>query len=83
VRGALVLVAVLTGLTSLDEYVPLLVRSTGAGAVLLAAGSVHQSVWGVPVAAVAFGAFRWSVAAAASPAGVGRALAYISGCRRR
>ncbi|WP_344272138.1 MFS transporter [Actinomadura napierensis] len=100
VRGALVLVAVLTGVTSLDEYVPLLVRSTGvasvwvpvlvlvvmvgdavggwlsgrgvrrlapvvgAGAVLLAAGSVHQSVWGVPLVAAAFGAFRWSVTAA-------------------
>jgi hypothetical protein len=31
--------------------------------VLLAAGSVGESVWGVPVVAVAFGAFRWSVAA--------------------
>ncbi|MEU9016882.1 MFS transporter [Actinomadura sp. NPDC048394] len=99
VRGALVLAAVVTGVTSVDEYVPLLVRSTGvaavwvpllvlvvtvgdavggwvagrgvrwlgpvlgAGAVLLAAGSVGESVWGVPVVAVAFGAFRWSVAA--------------------
>ncbi|MWA05961.1 MFS transporter [Actinomadura sp. LD22] len=99
VRGALVLAAVVTGVTSVDEYVPLLVRATGvaavwvpllvlvvmagdaaggwmagrggrwlgpvvgAGAVLLAAGSAGGSVWGVPLVAAAFGAFRWSVAA--------------------
>src|SRR5690606_31294732 len=97
VRWSLALVVVLEGVTALDEYVPLLVRSTGvaaasvpllvlvvtagdavggwlagrgvrwlapvlgAGAVLLAVGSLGGSPGGV---AVAFGVFRWAMAAA-------------------
>ncbi|MEU5993690.1 MFS transporter [Spirillospora sp. NPDC047418] len=100
VRWALVLVMVLEGVTSLDEYVPLLVRSTGvagaavpllvlvvtvgdavggwlagrragwlppvlvAGAVCLAAGSLSGRPGGLAGVAVAFGVFRWAMAAA-------------------
>nr|WP_034517293.1 MFS transporter [Actinomadura rifamycini] len=100
VRGALVLSLVLMGVTSLDEYVPLVVRSTGVaavwvpllvlvvtvgdavggwsagrgvgrlpvvlgvGAVCLAAGSLGGSPAGLVLVAVAFGVFRWAMAAA-------------------
>lgn len=100
VRWSLALVVVLEGVTALDEYVPLLVRSTGvaaasvpllvlvvtagdavggllagrgvrwlapvlgAGAVLLAVGSLGGSPGGVAGVAVAFGVFRWAMAAA-------------------
>ncbi|MBE1536339.1 hypothetical protein H4W34_006172 [Actinomadura algeriensis] len=100
VRGAVVLSVVLTGVTSLDEYVPLVVRSMGvaavwvpllvlvvtvgdavggwfagrgagrlpvvlgAGAVCLAAGSLGGSPAGLVLVAVAFGVFRWAMAAA-------------------
>ncbi|MFD0904608.1 MFS transporter [Actinomadura sediminis] len=100
VRGALVLSVVLMGVTSLDEYVPLVVRSTGVaavwvpllvlvvtvgdavggwaagrgvgrlpvvlgvGAVCLAAGSLGGSPVGLVLVAVAFGVFRWAMAAA-------------------
>ncbi|GAA1800000.1 MFS transporter [Actinomadura chokoriensis] len=100
VRWALVLVMVLEGVTSLDEYVPLLVASTGAagaavpllvlvvtagdavggwlagrragwlppvlvaGAVCLAAGSLAGRPGGLVGVAVAFGVFRWAMAAA-------------------
>ncbi|MGP4028217.1 MFS transporter [Actinomadura sp. 3N407] len=100
VRWALVLVMVVEGVTALDEYVPLLVRSTGvaavsvpllvlvvtvgdavggwlsgrgvrwlspvlaAGAVCLAVGSLSGRPGGVVLVAVAFGVFRWTMAAA-------------------
>ncbi|MEV5830157.1 MFS transporter [Spirillospora sp. NPDC052242] len=100
VRGALVLSLVLMGVTSLDEYVPLVVRSTGVaaawvpllvlvvtvgdavggwvsgrgvgrlpvvlgvGAVCLAVGSLGGSAAGLVLVAVAFGVFRWAMAAA-------------------
>lgn len=100
VRWALVLVVVVEGVTALDEYVPLLVRSTGvaaasvpllvlvvtvgdavggwlsgrgvrwlapvlaAGAVCLAAGSLSGRPGGLVLVAVAFGVFRWAMAAA-------------------
>ncbi|WP_245666965.1 MFS transporter [Actinomadura latina] len=100
VRWSLVLVMVLEGVTALDEYVPLLVRSTGAaetsvpalvavvtagdavggwlagrragwlapvlvvGAVCLAAGSLSGRPAGLAGVAVAFGVFRWAMAAA-------------------
>ena len=100
VRWALVLVMVLEGVTSLDEYVPLLVRSTGVvdawvpllvmvvtvgdavggwlagrrarwlapvlvvGGVCLAAGSWGGRPGGLVLVAVAFGVFRWAMAAA-------------------
>ncbi|MFA1543598.1 MFS transporter [Actinomadura monticuli] len=100
VRWALVLVVVLEGVTSLDEYVPLLVRSSGVaeasvpllvmvvtvgdavggwlagrrtgwlppvlvvGAVCLAVGSFSGRPGGLVLVAVAFGVFRWALAAA-------------------
>lgn len=100
VRWALVLVMVVTGVTSLDEYVPLLAASTGvaaasvpllvlvvtagdavggwlsgrgvrwlapvlvAGAVFLAAGSLSGRPAGMVAVGVAFGVFRWAMAAA-------------------
>ncbi|MGW3772023.1 MFS transporter [Actinomadura verrucosospora] len=100
VRRALVLVVVLEGVTALDEYVPLLVRSTGVaasvvpllvmvvtvgdavggwaagrgvrwlapvlgvGAVCLAVGSWGGRPGGLVLVAVAFGVFRWAMAAA-------------------
>ncbi|MFA1558642.1 MFS transporter [Actinomadura chokoriensis] len=100
VRWSLVLVMVLEGVTSLDEYVPLLVRSTGVaeasvpllvmvvtvgdavggwlagrrtgwlppvlvvGAVCLAVGSWSGRPGGLVLVAVAFGVFRWAMAAA-------------------
>ncbi|MFG2246311.1 MFS transporter [Spirillospora sp. NPDC048823] len=100
VRWALVLVMVVEGVTALDEYVPLLVRSTGVaaasvpllvmvvtvgdavggwlagrgvrwlapvlavGAVCLAAGSLGGRPGGLVLVAVAFGVFRWAMAAA-------------------
>lgn len=100
VRWALVLVIVVEGVTALDEYVPLLVRSTGVaaasvpllvlvvtvgdavggwsagrgvrwlapvlavGAVCLAAGSLSGRPGGLVLVAVAFGVFRWAMAAA-------------------
>ncbi|QKW36342.1 MFS transporter [Actinomadura sp. NAK00032] len=100
VRWALVLVVVLEGVASLDEYVPLLVRSTGVavasvpllvavvtvgdavggwlagrgvrwlspvlvvGAVCLAVGALSGRAGGFVLVAVAFGVFRWAMAAA-------------------
>ena len=100
VRWALLLVVVVEGVTALDEYVPLLVRSTGvaasavpllvvlvtagdavggwlagrgvrwlapvlaAGAVCLAVGSLSGRPGGLVLVAVAFGVFRWAMAAA-------------------
>ncbi|GGV38568.1 MFS transporter [Actinomadura cremea] len=100
VGGAVVLSVVLMGVTSLDEYVPLVVRGTGVaavwvpllvlvvtvgdavggwsagrgegrlpvvlgvGAVCLAVGSLGGSPVGLVLVAVAFGVFRWAMAAA-------------------
>ncbi len=73
VRWALVLVTVLEGVTSLDEYVPLLVRSTGVAEasvpLLVLVVTVGDAVggwlagrgaaWLAPVLAVGGGAWRW------------------------
>ncbi|WP_412520994.1 MFS transporter [Actinomadura madurae] len=100
VRWALLLVVAVEGVTALDEYVPLLVRSTGVaaasvpllvlvvtvgdavggwlagrgvrwlapvlavGAVCLAVGSLSGRPGGLVLVAVAFGVFRWAMAAA-------------------
>ncbi|WP_255272444.1 MFS transporter [Actinomadura madurae] len=100
VRWALVLVVAVEGVTALDEYVPLLVRSTGVaaasvpllvlvvtvgdavggwlagrgvrwlapvlavGAVCLAVGALSGRPGGLVLVAVAFGVFRWAMAAA-------------------
>ncbi|WP_233526113.1 MFS transporter [Actinomadura spongiicola] len=100
VRWALVLVMVVEGVTSLDEYVPLLARSTGVvvavvpllvlvvtvgdavggwvagrgvrwlapllgvGGVLLAVGALSGRPGGMVLVGVAFGVFRWAIAAA-------------------